>query len=177
MELRLQTPDGNEPGAEPSAERDFGRRLTEALPRLRTHCARRAPALEADELAQEVLGRALRYAGSFDQRRALWPWLRQVAERVLADALAERAAGPEGLGEREPAVAESAPAIDELDELRRALAGLREVERDVLLRFHHRGQSVARIAAELGTPEGTVKSHLSRARRRLAQQEDERSNP
>ena len=33
--------------------------------------------------------------------------------------------------------------------------------------FHQQGWSVERIGAELGMPEGTVKSHLFRARRRM----------
>jgi len=49
------------------------------------------------------------------------------------------------------------------------LMPLAAVERDVLLRFHRDGRSVREIARALGMPEGTVKSHLHRARRRLAE--------
>jgi len=42
----------------------------------------------------------------------------------------------------------------------------------VLLRFHQREESVAEIASLLALPEGTVKSHLSRARHKLAQRKE-----
>jgi DNA-directed RNA polymerase specialized sigma24 family protein len=49
------------------------------------------------------------------------------------------------------------------------LAVLRPLEREVLLRFHQNMESVREIALATDMPEGTVKSHLSRARRRLAE--------
>jgi RNA polymerase sigma-70 factor (ECF subfamily) len=48
------------------------------------------------------------------------------------------------------------------------LAGLEPIERTVLLCFHRDGRPVAAIARELRLPVGTVKSHLSRGRSRLA---------
>ena len=48
--------------------------------------------------------------------------------------------------------------------------------REVVERFHRDGQSVATIGSELGLPEGTVKSHLHRARRRLAARGGEEVN-
>jgi RNA polymerase sigma-70 factor (ECF subfamily) len=49
------------------------------------------------------------------------------------------------------------------------LARLSSLERALLLRFHAQGRSVHELAAELGLPEGTIKSHLHRARRKLAE--------
>ena len=49
-----------------------------------------------------------------------------------------------------------------------ALARLELNERIVVVLHHLADLSTAAIAAELGIPEGTVKSRLSRARRRLA---------
>lgn len=46
------------------------------------------------------------------------------------------------------------------------------IERRVLLEFHQDGRSVREIARALGSPEGTVKSDLHRARRRLAERLD-----
>ena len=146
-------------------------RLAQALPRLEAHLAgrgRRVPGLEPDDLAQEVLARALRYRDSYDERRALWPWLRQLAQRVVHDQRAAGARRPAQLEDHEPAAARVSEPLETREELARLLSGLRPIEREVLLRFHQRLESVAEIALALGQPEGTVKSHLSRARRRLA---------
>ena len=48
------------------------------------------------------------------------------------------------------------------------LEHLDTTEREALVRFHARGESVREIATSLGLPEGTVKSHLHRARQKLA---------
>ena len=53
------------------------------------------------------------------------------------------------------------------------LAALTEREREVLMRFHAGGESVALIAASLALPEGTIKSHLHRARKKLVQRAEE----
>jgi RNA polymerase sigma-70 factor (ECF subfamily) len=53
------------------------------------------------------------------------------------------------------------------EELGMLLEKLDPAERECLLRHHHRGQSIAQIAAEIGMPSGTVKSHLYRGRQRL----------
>lgn len=151
-------------------------RLTASLPRLRRHLARRrpVPGIELDDLAQEVLARALRYRARYDPRRALWPWLRTLAERVRSDqrtAGKRRAAPLSALDPQPPEPAargDGCARVDADDELERLLAPLSAREREVLVRFHQHGQSVRAIAAALALPEGTVKSHLSRARRRLA---------
>ena len=151
-------------------------RLTRALPRLKAHVALRArqvPGIEAEDVAQEVMARALRYRESYDEKRALWPWLRRIAEHVLHNHRAAGARQPLAL-ESEPWVRSENEARPEvLEELTQRLASLRPVEREVLLRFHRKSESVREIALAMRMPEGTVKSHLSRARRRLAEQSEE----
>lgn len=119
----------------------------------------------AEDLVQESLTRAWRYRASFDGRAALGPWLRQIAFRVYLDGRGRRAQHVELV--EEPAGRE-VPLAQLRDELEWALAGLSERERDVVLRFHGHGESVAEIAAALGRPEGTIKSDLHRARRKMA---------
>jgi RNA polymerase sigma-70 factor (sigma-E family) len=58
----------------------------------------------------------------------------------------------------------------------RALAGLDDQQRQVVVLHHLADLSVEQIAAELGIPEGTVKSRLSRARGRLAGPLDEHAD-
>ena len=146
--------------------------LARHLPRLRGHLARPGkgvPGVEAEDLAQEVAARALRYRARFDGARALWPWLRRLAERVLVDQRARSARRREHEVEieQEPA-AKAEDAGGGAEELARLLAPLSAREREILVRFHAREESVATIATALDLPEGTVKSCLSRARRKLA---------
>jgi RNA polymerase sigma-70 factor (ECF subfamily) len=58
---------------------------------------------------------------------------------------------------------------DELARLEAALAELAEVARTAFLRFHRDGAGLQEIADEMGLPLNTVKSHVRRARLRLAQ--------
>lgn len=151
-------------------------RIAQALPRLRAHLAggrARVQGLELEDVAQEVVARALRYRESYDASRSLWPWLRRMADRVVSDQRAAGARLPTLVEECDPADEERAPTLDVREEVARCLGQLSARERDVLVRFHRDGQSVSTIATALGIPEGTVKSHLSRARRRLATLEPE----
>lgn len=57
---------------------------------------------------------------------------------------------------------------DEQREIVAALAGLPRAQREAIVLHHLVGLSVAEVSGELGAPEGTVKSWLSRGRRQLA---------
>jgi RNA polymerase sigma-70 factor (ECF subfamily) len=156
------------------AGRAVAERLTAELPRLRSllRGLLGARAAEADDLAQDVAARALRHAPAFDSTRPLWPWLRRMAVRAAIDhhGRAERTASTEvELSDRaDPRAPAEAEARAQREQLDRLLQRLSRPQREVLVRFHRDGRSVAEIAAELRCPEGTVKSHLHRARRRLA---------
>jgi RNA polymerase sigma-70 factor, ECF subfamily len=152
-------------------------RLTAEIPRLRSFLGRlaigkpggRSPA-DVDDLVQESLARALRFQTSFDDRRAIWPWLKRTAFRVFLDQQERFRALPTPSNE---AIAEVG--VSDTDHgaqregVQRLLAVLPAVEREILLSFHRDGREVREISSELGMPEGTVKSHLHRARRRLAE--------
>jgi RNA polymerase sigma-70 factor, ECF subfamily len=51
--------------------------------------------------------------------------------------------------------------------LKDSLARLPEVQRTIITMFYYEDRNVAEVAAFLDLPEGTVKSHLHRARRAL----------
>jgi len=145
--------------------------LVVALPRLRAHLrarGRRIPGGEVEDVLQEVMARALRYQGSFDGSRALWPWLRRLADHVIHDHFSAQARRPALSENLDPSAPEGEASLDLREEVERLLSQLPARERSVLLRFHHHGQAVRTISREMGLPEGTVRSHLSRARRRLA---------
>jgi RNA polymerase sigma-70 factor, ECF subfamily len=143
-------------------------RLEQEIPALRAYLVRLA-GRDAEDLAQEVLARALRYRDSFDAATEVAPWLRRIALRVWIDQRrrAERNPVREGL----PAELDREGrdcAFEARDEIARALAVLSAVEREIFRRFHGQGLSVREIADALAMPENTVKSHLHRARRALA---------
>ena len=48
-----------------------------------------------------------------------------------------------------------------------AMDSLTPHQREIVILYHHNGRSVHQIADLLGMPEGTIKSHLHRARRRM----------
>ena len=155
------------PAADP---RPFAARLEDALPALRAYVARLAKGHERDELVQDVAARALRSADRHDPRRPLGPWLRRTALRAWIDAQAGRGRRPHAVSSPDvPVDSQELRAVDAGEEVDYWLARLGAVERDVLDRFHRQGQSLREIAAALAMPEGTIKSHLHRARRKLAE--------
>ena len=46
----------------------------------------------AEDLAQEAMARALRYLHSYDPRQPFWPWIRKIAQTVVATELGRRSA-------------------------------------------------------------------------------------
>lgn len=148
----------------------FAARLEAALPELRAYASRLARGAEREELVQEVAARALRSAESHDARRPLGPWLKRTALRAWIDARARGARAPRLVSDPQvPIDSAELRAIDETEEAEHWLARLADTERDVLERFHRDGQSLREISAALEMPEGTIKSHLHRARRKLAE--------
>ena len=148
----------------------FGARLSAEVPWL-TGFLRRLGATreEAEDFGQDVLERALRYRHAFREDGNLRGWLGKAAFRVWVDGRARLATAPEVLGDADHELMATCTADpDDTEEIEQLLAKLPSVERDVLCRFHRGGESIEEISAALGMPLGTVKSHLHRARRRLA---------
>jgi RNA polymerase sigma-70 factor (ECF subfamily) len=131
----------------------------------------------AEDVVQETLVRAWRHADQLDPKAgSLRPWLVTVARRIVIDGHRRAAARPP---ETDPGPLELLPAEDELDRALRmmaitdALGSLTRAHREVVVETYLKGRSVAEAAAELGIPEGTVKSRVYYALRslRLALQE------
>jgi RNA polymerase sigma-70 factor (ECF subfamily) len=130
---------------------------------------RHAP--NAEDLVQETCLRAFRFAHRFEPGTHLKAWLfqilrntfltfyqRQARERAVLDQ------DPEGRDEGWDLEAMGASAGTALD-LERAIAELPEEFRTVLLLADLDGFALDEIAEIMGTPVGTVKSRLFRARR------------
>ncbi|MCB9919909.1 MAG: RNA polymerase sigma factor [Planctomycetes bacterium] len=146
--------------------------LTAVAPRVQTFLARLAGHLgDADDAWQECCARAWRSRATFDPARGTFDsWIMRIAFTSYLDQreAAKRAPVPLGDDDGRLIASKSAPVDASLvDELEARLGELPRIQRDVLLRFHRDGYSIAEIARTTGLKTGTVKSHLHRARERL----------
>jgi RNA polymerase sigma-70 factor (ECF subfamily) len=126
---------------------------------------------DAKDASQETWVKAFRALGRFRLGARFSTWILTICYRVCCDRLAKRrrvsdgelpdlpdpAAGPE----RQVELA------DEAARLRRAIDALPERYRAVITLFHIEGNQYGEIAAILGLPLGTVKTHLFRAKELL----------
>jgi RNA polymerase sigma-70 factor (ECF subfamily) len=145
---------------------------------LHRYLIRRVGATEADGMVGELFLTAFERRASFDPTAvSARPWLygiatNLVARRQRAEARRLRAtARLAGRTQRSsmPADAdiESLDAADRWQQVANALAAIPASERDALLLHAWEGLSYEEVADALDIPVGTVRSRLSRARRRL----------
>jgi RNA polymerase sigma-70 factor, ECF subfamily len=120
----------------------------------------------AEEVTQDVFLKLWRALPSYDGRAALSTWIYTIARNTCLTALRSEAyRKTTSLDDAsEPAAAGVGP-IDVT--LQQCLARLPEIQREVITLFYFEDRNVADVAKALDLPEGTVKSHLHRARRAL----------
>ncbi|MGI5347332.1 sigma-70 family RNA polymerase sigma factor [Streptomyces sp. CA-250714] len=128
----------------------------------------------AEDVVQETLLRCWRHqqlAVSVPQQN-LRPWLFKVARRIVIDEYRSRQARPKevnGSGWLDEALSDS----DDVDQLvsslllAEAFEKLSPVHREVLYETYFTGRSTREVSAVLGIPQGTVKSRLYHAVRKL----------
>ncbi len=126
---------------------------------------------EAEEVAQDAFLRAWRALPRFRADARFSTWLYRIAYRRSCDALAllrVRRRRERGL-ERMDAMADPAQDAGRLAEgpVERLVAALPEAQRAVVTLFYFQDHSLGEVARVLGMPEGTVKTHLHRARAAL----------
>jgi RNA polymerase sigma-70 factor (ECF subfamily) len=144
----------------------------------------------AEDVAQEAFIRALTHLDRFDPKFRFSTWLFTIAKRVYlnmaakmsprisSDAVDLAASGSDHPGDHLPIVrsginrrdvtADESECHDQLkDALQRALMQLPFVQREVLILFHQHEWPIWLVAQHLDIPEGTVKSHLHRARGKM----------
>ncbi len=129
----------------------------------------------AEEATQQAFLKAWRAAASLDDDREMGPWLATITRRVAIDVYrseAHRSADPlESVAPADPALVtrpESAEALYDVWEVRRAVTELPPEEREIVRLQHFDGLTHTEIAERLELPAGTVKSRSFRAHRRLA---------
>ena len=130
----------------------------------------------AEDIVQEALVRVLKNLDRFDTRFRFSTWLFTIAKRLYVNSIQKL--GPsydtEAIALREGDFVNPGRASARSEILANArsligtlLAGLSEQQREVILLFHQQNWSISEIGEYLRMPEGTVKSHLHRARRRM----------
>jgi RNA polymerase sigma-70 factor, ECF subfamily len=131
---------------------------------------------EAQELAQEVLVKAMQKIGQLEVPAAFGGWLRSITVRMAINRKVRRApliaTEPHTL---EATITESSTPLDaalaneRAAEVRGGLARLGELDRHTLEAFYFRGESLAEMAKSFRAPVGTIKRRLHVARKRLAE--------
>lgn len=133
----------------------------------------------AEDIVQEAFVRVLRNLDRFDSRFRFSTWLFTIAKRLYVNAAQKlspsydsdmvgmcQSDGCDGaMPGRLTARVETMDNVRSL--LAKALAGLNGQQREIVLLFHQQNWPISAIAAHLHMPEGTVKSHLHRARKRM----------
>ena len=140
---------------------------------------------EADGLAQDVFVKAYRGLVDFKGAAAFETWVTRIAINAVRDLVRRRKPmvsfgdlrgdgaedGPELPARLDPADGTSPERDLMAREIRRriadALVGLSPRQRAVFVMKHYEERSIAEIGAATGLDEGTIKSHLFRAARKL----------
>ncbi|MEY4117687.1 MAG: hypothetical protein RLZZ116_1015 [Planctomycetota bacterium] len=130
----------------------------------------------AEDLAQESFVRVIRSLDRFDERFRFSTWLFTIGKRLLVNHQQKMKplADSEVVEYRAGDARTPATEVEETERTQRvtqlvavALDALVSPQREIVLLFHQQNWSVQQIAKELSMPEGTIKSHLFRARRRM----------
>jgi RNA polymerase sigma-70 factor (ECF subfamily) len=130
----------------------------------------------AEDIVQEAFVRVLTNLDRFDDRYRFSTWLFTIARRLYVNAMQKLKPVYEtdivgswrGDGVEPDAGTIGAEVTSNArDELQRALQQLPADQREVVVLFHQFDWPIARIAGHMSMPEGTVKSHLHRGRKRL----------
>lgn len=130
----------------------------------------------AEDLVQETMLRVHQHIGSYREGGSFRAWVYRIATNAALSELRRRryrradALGSEALAAPDRAVADPG---DQMDRRRReqtvdaALGALPDEQRVVILLRVRMGLRIAEIAAVVGVPEGTIKSRLHHAVRKL----------
>ncbi|MCC6229716.1 MAG: sigma-70 family RNA polymerase sigma factor [Phycisphaerales bacterium] len=130
----------------------------------------------AEDIVQDAFVRVLTNLDRFDPRFRFSTWLFTIARRLFINAIqkhqptydSDTVSARSGRSElpEAPVIQRDTDAASR-DALQRALMSLSLEQREVLLLFHQQDWPIWLIAEHMAMPEGTVKSHLHRGRRRL----------
>ena len=130
----------------------------------------------AEDVVQEAFVRVLKNLDRFDPRYRFSTWLFTIAKRLYVNMVQKRrptydtetvniqrgdAHAPSRISARTETMSNARALLET------ALTELNEQQREIVLLFHQQNWPITAIADHLDMPEGTVKSHLHRARKRM----------
>ncbi len=124
---------------------------------------------DAEDVAQDVFVRMYRSLHRWDATRPFRPWLLTIAANRCRTALEKRSRRPRPTEIVDHIAETDSPNTELAEELQQALGQLREEYRECVILFHHQELSLTEVADILGSPPGTVKTWLHRARKELAE--------
>ena len=133
---------------------------------------------ESEDYFQETFIRVHDKADSFDEKATFKPWLYTIATRVALDSHRKKKRRPElkstlNLTLADKPSSANAPVevmaqSERREQVQSAVAGLPTQQRAVLVLSYYEGLTYTRIAEVLDCSESTVKTHMSRAIKKLA---------
>jgi RNA polymerase sigma-70 factor (ECF subfamily) len=133
---------------------------------------------DARDVAQDIFIRVYERLDSYDGQSSFLAWLLRVSRNACIDRLRRQAARPpaadllldEGvdLAAEDPSPEEQAGRSARKTLLYRAMSGMSDKNREIILLKEIHGLKIEEISEMLGLPVGTVKSRSSRARVELA---------
>lgn len=149
-------------------ENAFAALLQQQRPRL-LQFLRRLCGPDAEDVLQETMAKVWRLRDSYDATQNGTAWLLRAAFHALCDHRAKKRQQP---GNADPSFEPVAPtaqcSLELREEVAHCLQTLPPIERDLLVGFHAHGLSLRELSERHRLPLNTVKSHLHRARARLA---------
>lgn len=132
----------------------------------------------AEDITQEAFVRVLANLDRFDSRFRFSTWLFTIAKRLYVNSVqklsprfdSEFVATRDSSDDSPPWMSAQNESFENMcGALDAALDDLNTQQRKIVQLFHQQNWSITAIAEHLEMPEGTVKSHLHRARKRMRQ--------
>jgi RNA polymerase sigma-70 factor, ECF subfamily len=153
-------------------ERHYAEALEQLLERYEARIFRMAYAFlkdpsTAEDVTQEIFLKLWRALPDYDGRASLGTWLYAIARNSCLTAVRQEGYRRTAVLDDQSAQPVSGVAHADL-ELAQCVARLPEIQRLVVTLFYLQEKSVHEVARALDMPDGTVKSHLHRARLALA---------
>ena len=123
----------------------------------------------SDDLAQDTFIKAYTNISSFKNLSNFSTWLYRIAYNVFYDYIRSRKETSEiDAREVDAMHCTEQENVGEKMDIYKSLKMLKEVERTCITLFYMEDVSIDKIAGIIGSPTGTVKSHLSRGKEKLA---------